>query len=90
MTPVSMSNLRIDGNKLYIKREDLLPFSFGRNKVRISEKFIDDMYRKNKNYMIGYGNTKSNLSRALACMCVSKNIPCTIISVVNEGDYEQT
>ena len=29
MTPVSMSNLRIDGNKLYIKREDLLPFSFG-------------------------------------------------------------
>ena len=41
MTPVSMSNLRIDGNKLYIKREDLLPFSFGRNKVRIAEKFID-------------------------------------------------
>ena len=31
------------GNELYIKRDDLLPFSMGGNKVRIAEAFFQDM-----------------------------------------------
>lgn len=67
-------------NHLYIKRDDLLPFSFGGNKYRIAKEFIADMKLKGKNCMIGYGNARSNLSRALANLCASENIECHIIS----------
>lgn len=30
-------------NEMYVKRDDLLPFSFGGNKVRIANIFINDM-----------------------------------------------
>ena len=30
-------------NSIYVKRDDLLPFSFGGNKVRIALEFINDM-----------------------------------------------
>lgn len=85
ITPIVKSSLSTNENEIYIKREDLLPFCFGGNKVRIAKSFIDDMYKKNKNYMIGYGSTKSNLSRALACMCSAKKIPCTIISSISDN-----
>lgn len=32
-------------NHLYVKREDLLPFSFGGNKYRIVEEIINDFLR---------------------------------------------
>ena len=30
-------------NAFYLMREDLLPFSFGGNKVRIAQSFLEDM-----------------------------------------------
>lgn len=73
-----------DRNSLYIKRDDLLPFSFGGNKVRIALEFIDDMKRQGKNCIVGYGNARSNLSRALANLCFQFKIPCHIISPADE------
>lgn len=71
-------------NSLYIKRDDLLPFSFGGNKVRIALEFIYDMKNKGKNCIVGYGNARSNLSRALANLCYQFEIPCHIISPADE------
>ena len=73
-----------DDNDLYIKRDDLIPFSFGGNKVRIAAEFIDDMAEQGKNCIVGYGNARSNLSRALANICYQKKIPCHIISPSDE------
>ena len=56
-------------NSIYIKREDLFPFSFGGNKVRIALEFINDMKKQGKDCIVGYGNARSNLSRALANLC---------------------
>lgn len=67
-------------NFIYVKRDDLLPFSFGGNKVRIALEFIADMKRQGKDCMVGYGNARSNLSRALANLCHHFSIPCHIIS----------
>jgi len=67
-------------NTVYIKRDDLLPFSFGGNKARIAQEFLDDMKRKDMNCMIGYGNARSNLSRVLANLCAAENIECHIVS----------
>lgn len=71
-------------NSVYIKRDDLLPFSFGGNKVRIALEFIDDMKNQGKNCIVGYGNARSNLSRALANLCYQFNIPCHIVSPADE------
>ncbi|MBQ7156062.1 MAG: pyridoxal-phosphate dependent enzyme [Synergistaceae bacterium] len=53
-------------NSLYIMREDLLPFSFGGNKVRIALEFFRDMKAKGRGCIIGYGSARSNLVRAIA------------------------
>lgn len=71
-------------NEIYIKRDDLIPFSFGGNKVRIALEFISDMKRQGKNCMVGYGNARSNLSRALANLCCQFKIPCHIISPADD------
>ena len=78
-------------NFIYVKRDDLLPFSFGGNKVRIAKEFLDDMVMQGKNCMIGYGNARSNLSRALANICASRQIECHIVSPADEdGTFVHT
>ena len=69
-----------NNNSIYIKREDLLPFSFGGNKLRIGIEFIEDMERQGCDYMIAYGGPQSNLCRVISNLCASRNIPCTIVS----------
>lgn len=69
-----------EDNDIYIKRDDLLPFSFAGNKVRIVLEFIFDMKKQAKDCIIGYGNVRSNLSRALANLCYEFKIPCHIPS----------
>ena len=71
-------------NSIFVKRDDLLPFSFGGNKVRIALEFIEDMKNKGKDCIVGYGNARSNLSRALANLCYQFRIPCHIISPADE------
>lgn len=79
-TPICVCEGLSKENKIYIKRDDLLPFSFGGNKARIALEFFDDMEAKGKNCIIGYGNARSNLSRVLANMSVARNKKCHIIS----------
>ena len=67
------------GNRIFIKREDLLPFSLGGNKVRIAEAFFEDMRQKGCDVLVGYGNVRSNLCRVLANRCFHEHIPCYII-----------
>ena len=73
-----------ESNSIYVKRDDLLPFSFGGNKVRIASEFINDMKKQGKDCIVGYGNARSNLSRALANLCYQFKIPCHIISPADE------
>lgn len=84
-TLIQSASFRLPGrNRLFIKREDTLPFSFGGNKVRIANAFYNDMLVKNKNLMIGYGNSRSNLCRALSHLCTSKNMPIWIVSPADD------
>lgn len=76
----------IGDNQVYMMREDLLPSSLGGNKVRIGWEFFCDMRRQEKNCMVVYGNSRSNLCRVLANLCYSRNIPCYMISSREEGE----
>ncbi len=73
-----------ENNSIYVKRDDLLPFSFGGNKVRIALEVINDMKNQGKDCIVGYGKARSNLNRALANLCYKFKIPCHIISPADE------
>lgn len=79
-TPIVKSKMNFNNVDLYYKRDDLLPFSFGGNKVRIAIEFFKDMKQKGNDCIIGYGNARSNLCRVLSNMACSENIPCIIVS----------
>lgn len=66
-------------NNIYIKREDLLPFSFGGNKLRIADAFFADMLAEGGNHIIAYGPPTSNLCRVIANRAASLGLPCTIV-----------
>ena len=42
-TPIQKSGLRVNNCNIYIKRDDLIPYSFGGNKVRIAFEFYNDL-----------------------------------------------
>lgn len=86
ITPIVRLGVDDIGVNLYIKRDDLLPFSFGGNKVRIVQEYFADMEKKGCNCIIGYGSTQSNLCRVLANLSATRKIPCHIITALDNGD----
>lgn len=64
---------------IHIQRDDLLPFSFGGNKVRIAGELFEDLQEKHKTAVVTYGSPGSNMNRALAHMAKQKGIPCYCI-----------
>ena len=73
-------------NRIFIKREDKLPYSFGGNKVRFAEAFLEDMKQKGKNAIIAYGSKSSNLCRVMAQLCFDNQIPCAVVYSEISGD----
>ena len=61
---------------LYVKREDLIPYSFGGNKARKAILFMEDYDRGDYDYMVTYGSSHSNHCRVIANICAGRNIPC--------------
>ncbi len=72
--------------RLYIKRDDLIPYAFGGNKVRIAAEFMDDMNARDCNALIMYGDLRSNLCRVLAFMCRRDNVPCLMIATSENAE----
>lgn len=79
-TPITQLHHNQNSNQFFIKRDDLLPFSFGGNKVRIAEEYFKDMMQKDCDCIISYGSGKSNLNRVIANMSRVKGIPCYVVS----------
>jgi D-cysteine desulfhydrase len=80
VTPVQEFPLANEGgNRIWIKRDDLLPFSFGGNKVRIAWSFLEDCLARNCDAMIMYGDRRSNLCRVLSSMCAAAHIETIMI-----------
>ena len=67
-------------NDLYIKREDLIPFSFGGNKSRKAELFFREVDERKCDCVVTYGSSSSNHCRVVSNMCAQRGLPCYIIS----------
>ncbi len=68
------------GNHLYIKREDLLPFSFGGNKARKAQLFFQEIEKGNYDCVVTYGSGSSNHCRVVANECCRRGMNCYIIA----------
>jgi len=75
-------------NRFYVKRDDLIGFSFGGNKARKAEKFKEDILAKKADTIVTYGSSESNHCRVIANMAKSLGLKCYIISP--EENYEDT
>lgn len=71
---------KIKDNRIYIKREDLIPFSFGGNKARKALLFLKEIEKGNYDCIVTYGSSSSNHCRIISNMAAMKNLPCCIIS----------
>lgn len=78
-TPITFVH-KFETNDIYIKREDLYPFSFGGNKARKGSYFYEDILNKKSDYIVTYGSSSSNHARVIANIAAKLNIPCMIIS----------
>lgn len=67
-------------NTLWVKREDLIPFSFGGNKARKAQLFFEEIDNGGYDCVVTYGSSRSNHCRVVANMTAARNMPCYIIS----------
>ena len=77
-TPIDYINEYL-GAGIYIKRDDMIPFSYGGNKVRIAAELIRDMKIRGFDSIISYGSAGSNMNRAVAELAGREGIPCRVI-----------
>lgn len=68
------------GNHLYIKREDLIPFSFGGNKARKAQLFFKAIDEGDYDCVVTYGSSCSNHCRIVANQCCRRGMKCYIVS----------
>lgn len=67
-------------NHLWIKREDLIPFSFGGNKARKAQLFFKEIDKGDYDCVVTYGSGSSNHCRIVANECCRRKMDCYIIS----------
>lgn len=79
-TPVVKMSGSYGENQYYIKREDMIPFSFGGNKARKAAEFYKEIKACGADIVMTYGSNSSNHCRIIANMAASMGIACHIIS----------
>ena len=87
MIPTQIQNLgAYNGNHLFIKREDTIPFSFGGNKARKAQLFFEEIERGEYDCVVTYGSSSSNHCRVISNMAAARNMKCYIISPEEASD----
>lgn len=79
-TPIIKLKLRSGNNEIYIKRDDMIPFSFGGNKARKAAEFYREIAGTPTDVIVTYGSNSSNHCRIIANMAYAMGIGCHVIS----------
>lgn len=79
-TPVELLSGDYGPNRIYMKRDDMLPFSFGGNKVRKAAEFYKEIQKSNADVVMTYGSNSSNHCRIIANMAAAMGLSSHIIS----------
>lgn len=79
-TPVEFLSGDYGNNRFFMKRDDMIPFSFGGNKARKAAEFYKEIKKSNADVVMTYGSNSSNHCRITANMAVAMGLSCHIIS----------
>lgn len=79
-TPIVEMSGDYGENYFYIKREDMIPFSFGGNKARKAAEFYKEIKASGADVVMTYGSNSSNHCRIIANMASAMGLACHIIS----------
>lgn len=79
LSPAPIIFLEDGSNQFYMKREDLLPFSFGGNKARKAFYFFREIDAGDYDAVVTYGSSSSNHCRIISNMAAVRGLPCYII-----------
>lgn len=79
-TPIVEMSGDYGDNHYYIKREDMIPFSFGGNKARKAAEFYQEIKAAGADVVMTYGSNSSNHCRIIANMAAAMGLACHIIS----------
>lgn len=79
-TPIVQLSGIYSDNRIYVKRDDLIPFSFGGNKARKAAGFYRDLKESGADLVMTYGSGSSNHCRIIANLAFALGIRCHIIS----------
>lgn len=74
------------GNELFIKRDDLIPYSFGGNKARKGFLFFKEIDAGNYDCVVTYGSSHSNHCRIVSNMAAARKMPCYLIDPEEVSD----
>ena len=66
-------------NDIFVKHEELYPFSFGGNKARIVKRYFDMIDGGAYDCVMTYGGAGSNLCRVTANMAAARGLKCVLI-----------
>lgn len=72
-TPIVYMGME-QGNKLYIKRDDLVPYSFGGNKARKGVLFFEEIEKGGYDCVVTYGSSHSNHCRIISNMAAARGL----------------
>ena len=70
----------VSGNELFIKCENLIPFSFGGNKARKAQLFFQEIDSYGYDCVVTYGSGSSNHCRIIANECCRRGMKCYIVA----------
>ncbi len=79
-TPIHPLVFQDGRNRFFIKRDDLLPFSFGGNKVRKALLHFEYVDAHHHTAIVTVGSATSNHCRIVANMAAQRRLPCIIVS----------
>ena len=74
------------GNRLWMKREDLLPSSFGGDKARKARLFFREIDKGDYDCVVTYGSGSSNHCRVVANECCRRGLGCFVISPLEASE----
>lgn len=74
------------GNRIFIMRDDLLPYSFGGNKARKARLFFEEIDAGGYDAVVTYGSGGSNHCRVIANLAAQRNMTCVVVSADRDSD----
>lgn len=89
-TPVAPLSGDYGPNRYFIKRDDMIPFSFGGNKARKAAEFYKEIKDSPIDVVMTYGSNGSNHCRIVANMAAAMGLFCHIISPENKSQEDKS